>query len=42
MQRFNQAPEPWHSFLGELDREAKEETRLDHNLICFATRPCAS
>jgi hypothetical protein len=29
MPHSNQAPEPWHSFLGELDREASEETRLD-------------
>ena len=29
MQRREQIPEPWRSFLGELDREAAEETRLD-------------
>jgi len=29
MPHSNQAPEPWHSFLAELDREATEETRLD-------------
>ena len=29
MPRSSQAPEPWHSFLGELDQEATEETRLD-------------
>ncbi len=30
MPRSSQAPEPWHSFLHELDREATEETRLDY------------
>jgi len=29
MPHFSQAPEPWKSFLGELDREATAETRLD-------------
>src|SRR6267154_4041332 len=29
MPHSSKAPEPWHSFLGELDREATEETRLD-------------
>lgn len=29
MQRREQIPEPWRSFLGELDREAAGETRLD-------------
>ena len=29
MPHSSQAPEPWRSFLGELDREATEETRLD-------------
>jgi len=29
MPHSKQAPEPWHSFLAELDREATEETRLD-------------
>lgn len=29
MAHSSQVPEPWHSFLGELDREATEETRLD-------------
>src|SRR6266436_8710423 len=29
MPHSSQAPEPWHSFLSELDREATEETRLD-------------
>src|SRR5258708_26044565 len=29
MPRSSQVPEPWHSFLAELDREATEETRLD-------------
>ena len=29
MPHSNQVPEPWHSFLCELDREATEETRLD-------------
>jgi len=29
MPRSSQAPEPWHSFQGELDQEATEETRLD-------------
>jgi hypothetical protein len=29
MPHFSQAPEPWHSFLNALDREATEETRLD-------------
>ena len=29
MPRSSQAPEPWHSFLGELDQEATEQTRLD-------------
>jgi len=29
MPHFSQVPEPWKSFLGELDREATAETRLD-------------
>lgn len=29
MPHSSQAPEPWHSFLLELDREATGETRLD-------------
>lgn len=29
MPHSKQAPEPWHSFLAELDREATGETRLD-------------
>ena len=29
MPHSSQAPEPWRSFLGELDRESTEETRLD-------------
>ncbi len=29
MPHSSQVPEPWKSFLGELDREATEETRLD-------------
>ena len=29
MARRDEIPEPWRSFLGELDREAAEETRLD-------------
>lgn len=29
MQRGEQRPEPWRSFLAELDHEAQEETRLD-------------
>ncbi len=29
MPHSSQVPEPWHSFLGELDREATQETRLD-------------
>src|SRR5258708_24045254 len=29
MPHFSQVPEPWKSFLGELDREATVETRLD-------------
>src|SRR5258706_14939945 len=29
MPRSSKAPEPWHSFLGELDQEATEQTRLD-------------
>jgi len=29
MPHSSQVSEPWHSFLGELDREAREETRLD-------------
>ncbi len=29
MPRSSQVPEPWNSFLGELDREATAETRLD-------------
>ena len=29
MPRSSQVPEPWHSFLGELDQQATEETRLD-------------
>src|SRR6266478_7375450 len=29
MPHASQIPEPWKSFLGELDREAAEETRLD-------------
>jgi len=29
MPRSSHIPEPWHSFLAELDREAREETRLD-------------
>jgi hypothetical protein len=29
MPRSSQAPEPWHSFLVELAREATEETHLD-------------
>src|SRR6202040_919350 len=29
MQRREQVPEPWRWFLGELDREAAEDTRLD-------------
>lgn len=29
MPHSSQAPEPWHSFLAELDREVTGETRLD-------------
>ena len=29
MPHSSQVPEPWKSFLGELDREATAETRLD-------------
>ncbi len=29
MPHSSQVPEPWNSFLSELDREATEETRLD-------------
>jgi len=29
MPHFSRVPEPWKSFLGELDREATAETRLD-------------
>ena len=29
MPRSSQVPEPWNSFVSELDREATEETRLD-------------
>jgi len=29
MPHSSHVPEPWHSFLSELDREATEETRLD-------------
>src|SRR5260370_32419963 len=29
MTHFSQVPEPWKSLLGELDREATAETRLD-------------
>ncbi len=29
MPRSSKVPEPWHSFLAELDRGATQETRLD-------------